>query len=293
MLTHKYVIAVLTLTLILGMTSCGQGQPDQPAVNQIVGTSTPEPAANPMSATAPTVAIVESAAVAPTPLPPEMRSYDIADDLVACFERDEFMWNAYKSALQESAREHNIPAFTEMVMDDDLQPADTWLLLVRAMYDAEEARVMDEWVKRCEQGETTVTNVTASTAPAPTSPPTATAIIWSIENQAAFGSRSITSADKTQRWTCIGADRPRINITHPAAHTVAAAVAGRTTEDKDTIINGESYKFAWAAWSSNPSWTPEEHALNVRHDQALQLKQSLVSSGATSFSVSIEETRQS
>ena len=120
---------------------------------------------------------------------------------MAGFERDEFMWNAYKSALQESAREHNIPAFTEMVMDDDLQPADTWLLLVRAMYDAEEARVMDEWVKRCEQGETTVTNVTASTAPAPTSPPTATAIIWSIENRAAFGSRSITSADKTQRWT--------------------------------------------------------------------------------------------
>ena len=110
---------------------------------------------------------------------------------------------------------------------------------------------------------------------------------WSIENDATSGYRSITSADKTQRWTCIGSDRPRINITHPAAHTVATAVDGRTAEGKDTVIDGESYQLAWAAWSSNPAWTPEEHALNVRHEQALQLKLSLVSSGATSFSVSI------
>ena len=108
----------------------------------------------------------------------------------------------------------------------------------------------------------------------------------SIENDPAFDYRSITFADKTQRWTCIGANRPRINITHPAADTVATAVAGRTTEDKDTVINGKIYKLAWAAWSSDPSWTPEEHALNVRHEQALALKYALVSSDAKSFSVS-------
>ena len=108
----------------------------------------------------------------------------------------------------------------------------------------------------------------------------------SIDNDPAFDYRSITSADKTQRWTCIGANRPRINITHPAAHTVATAVAGKTAEDKDTVINGKVYKLAWAAWSSNPSWTPEEHALNVRHEQALRLKRTPMSSDAKSFSVS-------
>ena len=110
---------------------------------------------------------------------------------------------------------------------------------------------------------------------------------WSIENQALYNYRSITSADKTQRWTCIEADRPRINITHPAAHTVAATVAGRTAKDKDTFVNGELYELAWAAWLQNPEWTPEEHALNVRHEQALELKRALMSSGAKSFSVSI------
>ena len=136
----------------------------------------------------------------------------------------------------------------------------------------------------CGQGQPAVDQIVGTSTTEPTVPAKAD---WSVENDAAFDYRSITSADKTQRWTCVGADRPRINITHPAAHTVATAVAGRTAGDKGTVINGELYKFAWAAWSSNPEWTPEEHALNVRHDQALQLKRALVISGAESFSVSI------
>ena len=266
MTTLKYVTAVLMLTLILGMTACGQGQP---AVDQIVGMSTPEP-----TATAPTVAIVESPTVAnPTP--------DIDPTVAAAVTAVESRTNPTPNIAQTVAA-------AIATVNPPAAPTVPPLALASTETPKQTPRSRPTLAPR-------TPFPTLTPIPAPVAAPTAILAVpavpakadWSVENNAAFDYRSITSADKTQRWTCVGADRPRINITHPAAHSVAAAVAGRTAEDKDTIINGESYKLAWAAWSSNPSWTPEEHALNVRHDQALQLKRSLVSSGATSFSVSI------
>lgn len=265
MTTFKYLTAVLMLMLILGMTACGQGQP---AVDQIEDTSAHEP-----TATAPTVAIVESPTVAnPTP--------DIDPTVVAAIAAVESRTNPTPNIAQTVAAA--IAAAS---------PTATPTVPPLALTSSEAPRPTP-WSRPTLAPRTPFPTLTP--IPAPIIPPTRKQALqvpakpdWSVENDAAFDYRSITSADKTQRWTCVGANRPRINITHPAAHTVATAVTGRTAEDKDTVINGELYKLAWAAWSSNPAWTPEEHALNVRHDQALQLKRALVSSGAESFSVSI------
>ena len=339
MTAFKYLTVVLMLAFMLTPLACASGdqvrQAQAPTATPSYSTWTPPP---------PTPTISQISTFAPQ----DLTATEMADSLVACFERDEEIWNAYKDILRPTAQEMGMPdSFL-----DNLKPADIYpTMLGEFEAHPESRRPYVNLLADCEARSSiaaspTVANptpnipqtvaaaiVAANPPTAPTVPPLAlastetpsptpwsrptlpprtpfptltpipapvaapTAILavpavpakadWSVENDAAYDYRSITSADKTQRWTCIGAGRPRINITHPAAHTVATAVAERTAEDKDTIINGESYKLAWAAWSSNPSWTPEEHALNVRHGEALQLKRSLVSSGATSFSVSI------
>ena len=224
MLTPKYVPAVLMLTLILGMTACGQSQPDQPAVDQIVGTSTAEPTANPRPAITPPVAIVESPTVAnPTP--------DIAPTVAAAIAAVESRTNPTPNIAQTVAAA--IAAAS---------PTATSTVPPLALTSTETPRPTSRPPLIPRTPSPTLTPI-----PAPIIPPTRKQALpvpaeqdWSIENDAAYGYRSITSADKNQRWTCIGADRPRINITHPAAHTVATAVAGRTAEVRIRSSTGNS-----------------------------------------------------